>query len=296
MKRLHVVGLCLAAAIGCSAAVAAGASAASVPTWWECAKAAKDGKKFTGDYNDKLCTSPNAEGDGKYVLREGAGHVKSIKGKSATTVLNVQTWLGDSTVECAKGQYRGAPEPPNQEVGVEVLLKKCSTDAAGPAKKCSSVGRKPGEVKLHALRGELGYISESPVVVGVKLWLESEPGGPIANFDCEGLEITVAGFIVGTQEKDVNVVTKEAETVFSTGEYLGEVEYEGHRFSPLVNLLGFADELEAIARLEAPPSVLTTTICGAFIEGVLGKPCTPQTFAGLDQTMVSKGETLMIKA
>ncbi len=293
MKRLQIIGLCVVAAVGVSAIVAAGASA-SVPTWYECAKAPKVEKHHTGNYNDKLCTSPNTEGAGKFVLREGVGGSKTIKGKSGEAVLNVQTYLGDSTVECAKSKDRITPELPNVVLG-EVLFKKCTTNVGGSTKKCTSELRKPGEVKLHALRGELGYVSESPVVVGMKLWLESEPGGTIANFDCEGLEVTVAGDIIGVQEKDVGTVSKESETVFAAGEYLGEVEYEGHKFAPLVNLLGFEDELEAIAKLEAPPNVLTTTICGVFIEALLHKPCTPQTFAGEDQTIVSKGAALMIK-
>ncbi len=294
MERLRIVGLCVVATLGLGAAVATGASA-SPPTWYECAKAPKVGKVHTGNYNDKLCTSFNAEGTGKFVLREGVGRIRTSKGKGGPTVLNVQTWLGDSTVECAKSKDRTTPELPNLVVSVEVLLTKCVTHVGGGTKYCASALRKKGEIKLHALAGELGYISESTPVVGMKLWLESEPGGAIANFECEGLEVTIAGEIIGVQQKDVDAVSTESETVFATGEYLGEVEYEGHKFAPLVNLLGFEDELEAIGRLEAPPTVLSTTICGAFIEAVLGKPCTPETYAGQDQTIVSKGEPLMIK-
>ncbi len=294
MRRLQILGFCAVAALALSAGLATGASAAT-PTWFECAKAPKVGKKRTGDFNDKLCTSPNSEGTGRYVLQEGVGHVKTSKGKSEDVVLNVQTYLGDSTVECAKGLDRVTPKLPNLVVSAEVLLKKCVTHVGGGTKSCSSTLRKRGEIKLHAMSGELGYINESPVVVGMKLGLESEPGGVIASFDCEGLEVTVAGEIIGVQEKDVNAISKESETVFAAGEYLGEVEFEGHKFAPLVNLLGFADELEAIGKLEAPPSVLTATICGPFIVAVLGEPCTPQTYAGQDQTILSKGEAVMIK-
>ncbi len=301
MRRLQMVGLCLIAAVGLSAIGVSGASAA-VPTWYECAKAPKVGKVHTGDYNDKLCTSFNSEGTGKFVLREGVGHIKTAKGKSEDAVLNVQTYLGDSTVECAKGQDRVTPLLPNRVVSVVVVLKKCVTHVGGGTKRCNSALRKKGEIRLHAMSGELGYVSESPLVVGMKLGLESEPGGVIAEFHCgetekEGspLEVTVAGEIIGVVEGDINAVSKESETVFEAGEYLGEVEYEGHKFAPLVNLLGFEDELEAIGKLEAPPNVLGATICGAIIEGVLGKPCTPETYAGQNQTIVSKGEPLMIK-
>ncbi len=291
MKRLQMMGLGLAVSAALLLAVTASASA-SVPTWFECAKAAKVGKDFTGDYNDKLCTSPNTEGKGKYVLREGVGGDKRNKGKSGITVLHVQTWLGDATVECAKSKDSGVAKLPNLESDVEVTLVKC----VGPGgKKCTSAGQKLGFIRLHAMSGEFGYIKESPTVVGLRLELESSPGGAIASFDCEDLEVTVSGALIGVQQKDVNAISKESETVFAAGEYLGEVEYEGHKFAPLVNAVGFEDELEAIAKMEAPPHVLRALNCGAYIESLLHVPCAPEALAGQDQATVSKGEALMLK-
>lgn len=81
MKRLRIVGLCVVAALGVSVAVATSASAAP-PTWFECAKAPKVGKTHTGNYNDKLCTSFNAEGTGRFVLREGVGASRRARGRA----------------------------------------------------------------------------------------------------------------------------------------------------------------------------------------------------------------------
>jgi len=292
MRRFHAVGLGLAAA-ALVLALAAGSASATVPTWWECAKAPKVGMQHTGNYNDKLCTSPNAEGTGKYELQEGAARDRRLKGKSGPAVLHVKTFLGDETVECKKSKDSAVPQSPNLEIDVEVRFIKC---LASGGEKCSQFGSKPGEIRLHAMRGELGYLSESPVVVGVRLELEAEPGGVLASFACGAIEVSVSGALIGVEQKDVNEVGKGAETVFSAGEYLGEVEFEGHSFAPLVNPLGFADELEAIAKGEAPPRVLKASICGAPIEALFHEHCAPEAFAGLDQTVLAKSEALMIKA
>ncbi|HTU78730.1 MAG TPA: hypothetical protein VMF09_08230 [Solirubrobacteraceae bacterium] len=296
MKRLQMLVLCAVAALACSAALAASASATEVPTWFECAKAPKIDMKYTGDYNNKLCRSFNARGRGKFVLREGVGRDRRYKGKSGPAVFNVQTWLGDATVTCAKSQDSITPKLPNEVISVEVVFKECETGGSLPAKKCSSALQMPGEIRLHAMRGTVGYISESPLTVGIKLGLESEPGGTVAEFACEGLEVTVAGELVAVQEKDINAVSREPETVFTAAEYLGEVEYEGHRFSPLVNWLGFEDELEAIDKGEAQPNVLTAKLCGAIIQVAIGTWCTPEPVpAGENLTIASTGQRLMIK-
>jgi hypothetical protein len=59
---------------------------------------------------------------------------------------------------------------------------------------------------------------------------------------------------------------------------------------------GVESELEAIGKGEAPPRVLTATICGAYVESLVGKTCASEAFAGQDQTTtVIFGELVMIK-
>jgi hypothetical protein len=52
------------------AAASAGSADASQqqPEYGMCSKAAKVGRTFTGGFNDKACTQPNADGEGKYRL------------------------------------------------------------------------------------------------------------------------------------------------------------------------------------------------------------------------------------
>lgn len=290
MRRLQIMGLCVIAACAVAAIIASSASAA-VPTWYECAKAPKIGKEKTGDYNDKLCTSPNAEGKGAYVLQEGVARDKRFKGKSGTAVLHVQTFLGDEMVTCKKSIDAGVPKLPNREGGVEIVLQHC----VAQGKKCTSAGEKAGFIRLHALTGELGYLEESPVVVGIRLELESEPGGVIASFDCEGLEASVSGALIGVQQKDIDAINKESEVVFTAAENLGTVEFEGHEFAPLVNALGWASEAESIAKHETAPHVLSVKLCGVPVEAIFHEPCAPEAYAGEDATSVSKGGMLMIK-
>lgn len=293
MKRLQMIGVSLAAAAALVALAAATASA-SLPTWYECAKAPKVGREHLGNYNDKLCTEPNAEGKGKYILREGGGRDKHTRGKSHATVFHVKTWLGDATIECGSSKDSAITQEPNRVVDVESTLKKCEAFGSHD-ERCSSAGKKPGEVRLHAMRGELGYLDEATPEVGLKLWLESEPGGVFAEFTCgTNLEVQVSGSIIGVVQGDINTVSKPAEIVFASGEYLGTIDYEGHEFAPRVNLLGFEDELEAIGRHEAAPNVLTARLCGAYVKTVLGVECA-EALAGEDQVQTSKGESLMIK-
>jgi len=294
MRSFKIAG-CLLAALAVMA-VAASAATASGPAWFSCIKAPKVGKSHTGNFNDKMCTSPNGEGKGKFLLAEGTGRGKRFKGKGGPAVLHAKTWLGDNKIECAQSKASGVAEAPNRESDVEVTFKKCVASIG--SKKCNSAGKKPGEVRLHAMNGELGYLKESPAVVGIRLELESEPGGVIAEFTCgEDLEVTIAGSLIGVMEKIVNVnVTKESEIVFATGEYLGTLEYEGKEFAPLVNPVGFESELESIGKGEAPPHVLEATFCGALIEMLVGPHCTPATPVGLDQAVHNKSELRSIKA
>jgi hypothetical protein len=300
-----MIGLSLAAMFALAAMLAAAASASiAAPTWNECAKAPKEGKTYTGHYADKSCTEAVGTG-GKYELQEGVGKAKVFKGKGAVAVLHVKTWLGDDTVECAKSAERGTPALPNLETEVTVSFSKC---VALHTKTCASAGAKKGEVKITGLKGELGYVSEAPAEVGLKLESEAHPGpeGELVKFSCEDLEVTVTGGLIGVQKNDINTVSKESEVVYLAGEYIGEHEYDGYKYRPVVNLLGWADEQTEIAKeieedekgeiskIERP--ILKTLICGEYIKSLLGVECTPEAYAGLDGTLSVKGEALMIKA
>lgn len=306
MKRLRIMGLCSVAVFALVAAVAANASA-TVPTWFQCAKAAKSGTTYIGHYTGKSCgAATKVETGGKYELKEGIGKGKEFKGKGGKAVLHVKTWLGDDTIECASSRDSGTPALPNLETGVVMTYKSCK--ALG-SKRCTSSGAHAGEIKIAGMKGELGYVQESPTeVVGLKLESEAHPGagGEIVRFSCEGLEVTMTGGLIGVQAKDVNVISKESETVDVAGEYIGERVHEASTYKPLVNIVGWADEQAEIAQevkadergkiVKMTRPILKALMCGEYIEELLHRDCTPETYAGQDQTTVNKGEALMINA
>ena len=308
MTRTRIVLACLAALFALAGISASSAFGSATPTWYECVKASP---KNSGDYANKTCSEPSEAGKGGYVLKEGIGKGKEFKGKASGTaeapaaILHVKTWLGDNKVACESAKSNGKLELPNLERDVTVSYSKCK--ALG-TKTCTSAGAKKGEIKIAGLKGELGYLDETGPVVGLKLESEAHPGptGLLTTFTCKDFEATVTGGVIGTVQKDVNVISKESETVDSPGEIIGEHEYDGNKYKPLVNPLGWADEATEIAteleadlkgeltKLERP--IIKTLICGEFIESLLKVSCTPETYAGLQGTVTNKGEALEIKA
>lgn len=304
MKSIrYVVMLCLVAAFA-ALALASTASAAGSPTWFACIKAEP---KNTGTYNDKLCTEKNEGGTGKYVLVESLGKnpAKEVKGKGGPAVLHVKTWLGDNTVECQKSKSVGKLELPNRMKEVSITFGKC---VALKVHACKSPGAKNGEVKITGLKGELGYLEEEPTKVGLKLESEAHPGpeGELASFECETVLPTIVGGVIGEVTGNINKVSKEFGLNYVATESIGEHEFEGKKYTPLVNPLGWFSEKAEYeketeedlkgekAKIVRP--IIKAIVCGEFIEQVLKVECTPEAYAGLDQSVALKGESLMIKA
>jgi hypothetical protein len=312
MKSIrHVVMLCLVAAFAVFA-FASTASAAGSPTWFACVKSAKNlENKYTGKYTDKLCTTEASEAQiaegkaNKYELAESLGKGKEIKGKGGVAVLHVKTWLGDNTVECQKSKSVGKPELPNREKEVSISFSKC---VALTVHTCTSPGANKGEIKLSGLKGELGYLEEEPTKVGLKLESEANPGpeGELGFFECENLNVKVIGGVIGEVTGDVNTISKVSSVNYLATESIGEHEFEGKKYKPLVNPLGWFSEKAEYeketeedlkgekAKIVRP--IIKAIVCGEFIENLLHVECTPEAYAGLDQSVALKGEALMIKA
>lgn len=306
MKRIRIVGLCLAAVSAIAGVLATSAFAGGTPTWFECAKVAKG----SGIYKNKTCTEAAEPGKGKYELKQGAGGGKQIKGKSSGPVaLRVKTWLPEQRVECKSAKTEsGVALAPNLEKAVKVAYTGC----VFAQWKCASLepAGKPGEIKTKSLTGELGYVKESsPIEVGVIFESEEAPEGPFVKFGCgvKGMpdEVTAAigGQVIGVQTGDVNTLSKSSTLTDLPGEYYGEHEFDGYKYKPVVNIVGWGSEVEGILKAEEsneeetdPAHVLRGEFCGPFIERVLHVPCTPPAYSGLEQTIGSKGEDLMIKA
>jgi hypothetical protein len=304
MKSIRFLVPCVMVVSLALLALAGTASAAGTPEWYECAKALP---KNTGNFNNKTCTEASEPGAGKYVLQPGIGKGKELKGKGVgPSALHVKIWLGDNTVECAKSKSVGKEVMPNLEKEVSISFSKC---VALSVHKCNSPGAKPGEIKISGLKGELGYLEEEPVSVGLKLESEANPGpeGVLGTFECEGvIKVTTIGGVIGVVHKDINTISKESEVEYVATENIGVHEFEGKKYSPLANLLGWATEKTAIekeieedlkgeiAKILRP--IIKTVTCGPFIEALLKVECTPEAYTGLDATNALKGEALMIKA
>jgi hypothetical protein len=223
--RLKIMGLCLVAVFAMSAAISASASAAA-PAFFECAKLTA--KPFTGKYTDKACSkeaSKTEQEEGKknkYELKEGVGAKgKPFKGKGPAATLHTPAVGGEVT--CKSFLDEGTINTPTTENKVTSVFKTCES----LKKKCASPGQKAGTIKTNNLAGELGYISKSPLKVGVLL--KPETGTVLAEFNCEGLEIETTGSVIGEQKGDINVFSKTSENVFTiNGEGLQSVKnFEG---------------------------------------------------------------------
>ena len=279
MKRMRILGLCLVAVFAMGVVVAASASA-SEPGWYECAKAPKEGKTFTGKYSDKGCTT-KVESGGKYELQPGIGKGKAFKGKGGKAVLhNVIPGKGDIKVECQSFKDEGKVAAPNIEFGVKSTFSKCKSLGAP----CKTEGGKKETITTETLAGTLGYLSKSGKVVGADLASEKTPGsGYVAQFECEGVaKVRVHGSVIGTVTGDINTFNKESTTTFSVGTYLGELS---PGYSPLTN----PPEFEG-----GSPDILLTELNGPET----GNEWAPEGGlpSGQEGAAVNKGESLEIKA
>jgi len=217
MRRFKIVGLCLIAVFAVTAFAASAASAA-LPEYKVCAKAAKVGKTTpTGEFSDKLCSKPLA--GGKYKLEAGLGKKTAITTKSKASKLETE---GAGTVECKTSKSAGVTSGTKQQKNVLVEFKTC----VSLGKKCTSAGQKAGTIKTAPLIGTLGYISKSPLKVGLSL--TAEGGGNSAEFSCEGLGVRTFGSVIGVVAGNVNAVSKASTLTFNeTGGKQEITKFEG---------------------------------------------------------------------
>ncbi len=197
MKRMRILGLCLVAVF--AMAIVAAASASAAPTYYECAKT-------VGGKLEKGCSKEG--GKGGYALVPGRGKNKAFKGKGGAATLHTPAVAGE--VKCSTSKDEGfiSSSFTGQEK-VKVIFGKCIS----LGKNCSSAGAKKGEIKTNALEGTLGYISKSPLKVGVSL--KGEAGADSADFNCEGLVIETKGAVIGEITGDVNAFSKESTDIFT---------------------------------------------------------------------------------
>jgi hypothetical protein len=259
MKLITSLGLALVAALAMSAIAAAGASAAE-PALFECAKAPKVGKFFTGGFNNKTCSEANPEHKGKYELQEGIGKGKAFKGKAKGANLEVK---GLGGVACTSNSDVGKFTGPKTGAGIVVTFKGCELNHH----QCES-GATLGTIITNPLKGEVGYIEGGKAKHEVGVAITAESGLFEAEFHCAEIELRVSGTVIGLLTSAKNVFTKEATLLFQQS--AGEQRLKKLEGGPEVHL---------VAEVRSPG-------------GEFGAP----TEAGESDEVTNKGETLELKA
>lgn len=215
MKRISTAGLCLVAALALSAVVVASATAAA-PEYKTCLAVKKVDRKYTGKYNNKTCSSINIAGEGKYELGEwNAGKKVTTKGKGGAgvnklvdpftqTVEGATACTGEKTV----GEITGA-----KTSVTTVEYKGCKNGA----KNCNSAGEGKGKIKTELLLGELVPLG-SGSEVGILITSAADPGvAPLAVYECEGLDVTAVGAVIGEVTGNVGAASKKSTDTFEHG-------------------------------------------------------------------------------
>jgi len=236
MKR--ILGLALVAVFALAAFTAASASAK--PVWKHCNKVLVKG---TGEFSDKLC-SIGAGGTGSYNLEAGIGKGKGFKGKGEKAVLhNVIPGKGDIKVECESFKDSGSIAAPSSVFNVTSTFKHCKSLGAP----CKTEGGKKETIETKLMTGSLGYLNKAHTAAGESLTSEAEPSsGYLAEFECEGLaKVRVHGAVIGALTP-FGVVSKESQSIFSVGPYLGEL---APGYTPLTNVPAFEEGAEPVGVL-----------------------------------------------
>jgi hypothetical protein len=205
MKRFKIVGLCLVAVFALTAVMASGAQAGQ---WGTCGKAAKEGKKYTGNYTDKLCSTKSATKEGKYewvpnaanipfTSEGGASHLKGAAGEIACEHGTDSGTLEGATKDTDVFKFFGCKLKPFELV-------------------CKSYGAAEGEIVTNTLaslmidNGEKGLSGKEPAAGEV--WMQETaagthtdpvfgPGNWLADFECGGIPFAVTGSVSGVVEK-----------------------------------------------------------------------------------------------
>jgi hypothetical protein len=216
MKRSGMIGMCLAV-LAAFAVVSVASASAAEPALYECAKAAKVGKKYTGKYTDKKCSKEATakeieEGKtNKYELKECFGKGKAFKGKGKGADLEAAEIGG---ITCTSSADTGKFTSPKTAGNIVVTFKGCSF--AG--KKCES-GSTSGEIVTKPLKGEVGYLAgKGTKTPTTGADISAETGEALAEFHCGEDEFAVTGSVIG-EVTPANKFTKEAMFNFEETEF-----------------------------------------------------------------------------
>jgi len=294
MKR--IVGLCLFAVFALFALTVSSAFA-EAPEYQVCAKAAKNGKKYTGKYKDKACSEEEVKGEGKYERASWEkAKKKAFKGKNkGNPHNNIVNPFGTrepgkgSREPGMKGKIEGTTECTKEKVTGETTGPKTTkwktvyTGCKALETPCNTAGAKAGEIKTEELEGTLVFDNAAKTEVGPRV-KGLGPGGLLAQYECvEGaLDVHVYGEILAQTTGNFGKAAKTTVTSAKEGPLaLQSAMYENGAFSEEngKEFIEWADEFQGcVAKVIAEFKVSKSeaeTIC----KGIVGSPKeTPPTF------------------
>src|SRR5262249_16050964 len=149
---------------------------------------------YHGLYNDAGCTYETPQKVGKYEWTPGTGPRKKFTGEAKATSLETKAKTKIKCLESSSsGEYTGT-----KTATISGKLTGCEL----PTKEqCQTSGSAPGEIKINALQGELGFIKDEPVLEGLNVsvgWL-FKTGGSVLSAECgpSKIAVNVTGSVIG---------------------------------------------------------------------------------------------------
>jgi hypothetical protein len=276
MGRFTIAALSLSGVLMISMLPALPASASAEPALYECAKAPKVAKKYTGKYTDTKCSKEATaqeveEGKhNKYKLQ--AWSLVSKKSKAKEFKGNGRGFGWDITgvggLSCTSSSDTGKFTSPTTAGNVVITLKGCEVNG----RKCES-GSTAGEIVTNPLKAGFGYLAgKGTGIPSVGIDLSAESGEVLATArDCLFGTDAWTGSVIG-ELSPINRFTKEMTWTFRQS---GIGVQEWTHFE------------------EGPEDVLVAHVCEP--EG-----CNPMEGFTADMawetTFTEKGEELMLKA
>lgn len=189
MKRITVVGLCLAIASVLSAVAAVSVSAAA-PEYGRCFKQAG------GKYKNASCTLASVPGEEKYEWFPGPGpKAKFTSTLKPATVATLET-TGGAKVTCTGETNSGEYTGPKTIANLAITFTGCEAGAL----KCSTEGAAAGEVITEPLAAGVAFAifgkKEKREGTGIGRATAPAEGEVIVTMTCAGLSVTLKGTVL----------------------------------------------------------------------------------------------------
>jgi hypothetical protein len=196
VRKIKVLGICLAAVFGVCAVASASAMAENLPEYKACVIAKKNPmtKKYEGEYDGKLCTATPTKTEEESAAKTGKKYdrIAVAPGTTFAATGTAVTITADGTaVKCKHGNGKG--EILNEFEAVEKLtFTECTAKVGKVTEPCG----KAGTIETNPVENNLYFINAEETEPGVAF--SSEGGGVVMEFNCGAKAISIEGFVVGT--------------------------------------------------------------------------------------------------